>query len=122
MSGEHNSNNKTINSHGLAENDRNQVLGLDPRSFDTTTNDRGTSGVDAQSGTNHGQGDCEAHAQGCPHVGRGLSEEPSNAQSFTTTGQHIVQDCQMKKEKFDISVQKGFKDLTANLLMTIAMK
>ena len=120
MSGEHNSNNKTINSHGLAENDRNQVLGLDPRSFDTTANDRGTSGVDAQSGADHGQGDCEAHAQGCPHVGRGLSEEPSNAQSFTTTGQHIVQDCHMKKLKFDIWVTKV--DKRDNLLMTIAMK
>lgn len=103
LSGEHNSDDESINSHGLAENNRNQVLGFDPGSFDTSADNGGASRVNAQSGANHGQGDREADAQRGPHVGRGLCQKPSDAQSFTTTSQDVVENCQDRKVKFDVS-------------------
>ncbi len=69
MSGQHDGDDETIDGDGLAEDDGNQVLGLDPGSLNTSTHDRGASGVDAQSGTHDTEGDGQTDAKGGPHVG-----------------------------------------------------
>merc|ERR1719259_118104 len=86
---------ETIESHSFAKDDRYQVLGLDPWSLDPTTNDGGPSGVDAHGGAHHREGDCQAHPNACPHVGRSLTQKPSNINPFTTSREHIVKnyDC-----------------------------
>ncbi len=82
---QYNSNDETIDSDGLTEDDRDQVLGLDPGSFDSSTHDRSASGVDPQSCSHDTERDSKADAQGCPHVWGGLRQVPSDADTLSTT-------------------------------------
>ena len=77
LSSHNNSNNQSIDGHSLAEDDRDQILGLNPGSLDTTADDRDTGGVDAESSADNGKGHGKANSDGGPHVGAGLHQEPS---------------------------------------------
>ena len=87
MSRQNDSDDESVDSNGLAEDDRNQVLGLDPGSLNTSTHDGGASGVDAQSGAHDTEGDGQTDAKGGPHVGGGLRQVPSYADTLTASSQ-----------------------------------
>ena len=53
LSREDDSNNESIDCDSLAEDDRDQVLGLDPWGFDTSAYDGSSGGVDSHSGSDH---------------------------------------------------------------------
>ena len=53
LSRQHNCDDESIDSDGLTEDNRDQVLGFDPGSLNTSTNDGGASGVDPQSRSHH---------------------------------------------------------------------
>lgn len=72
-------NDQSVDGDSLAENDWNQIFRLDSWSFDTAANDGGSSCVNAKSGSNDRQGNCECNSQRSPHVRRGLRQEPANA-------------------------------------------
>ncbi len=77
LSSHNNSNNQSINGHSLAKDDRNQILGLDPGSLDTTANNRDTGGVNAEGGADNGERHGKTDADGGPHIGASLHQEPS---------------------------------------------
>ncbi len=86
-----NGDDETVDCNCLTEDDRDQVLGLDPRSLNTSTNDRGASGVDTQSGSNDTERDGQANPKGCPHIGWGLRQVPTYTNTLSTPSQEIVQ-------------------------------
>ena len=53
LSRKDNGNDESIDSHSLAEDDRDEVLGLDPGCLDAAANDAGSSRVDAKGSTNN---------------------------------------------------------------------
>ena len=61
MSRQDDSNDESIDGDGLAEDDGDQVLGLDPGGLDAAAHDAGAGGVDAEGGANHGQGHGQTH-------------------------------------------------------------
>ena len=84
LSGEHDGDNETVDCNSLAEDDGDEVLRLDPGRLDAAADDRTASGVDtegcAHDGERHGQPD----AKRCPHVWRGLREEPAEINSLSS--------------------------------------
>ena len=91
LSREHNGNDQPIDGDSLAEDDRDQILSLDPGSLDPTTHNGGAAGVDAQPGSHHGEGHSEPNPHRCPHVGGGLGEEPSEVNSLPSSSKKIVE-------------------------------
>ena len=62
LSGQDDSNDESIDGDGLAEDDRDQVLCLDPGGLDAAAHDAGAGGVDSKGGAHHGQRHGQTHA------------------------------------------------------------
>ena len=91
LSGEHDGNDQPVDGNSLAKDDRDQILSLDPGSLDPTAHDGGAAGVNAQPSPHHGEGHSKPHPHRCPHVGRGLGEEPSEVNSLPSSSKKIVE-------------------------------
>ena len=91
MSREDDRNDEAVDSDGLAEDDRDQVLGLDPGGLDSTADDGHAGRVDAEGSAHDAQRDGEADAKRGPHVGRRLGEVPADADAFAAASQNIVE-------------------------------
>ena len=61
MSRQNDSNDESIDGDSLAEDDGDQVLGLNPRRLDAAANDGGSGGEDTEGGTHNRQGHGQAH-------------------------------------------------------------
>ena len=90
LSSENNGDDEPVDGDSLTEDDTDEVLSLDPGSLDSPSDDADPSGVDAQGGPNHGEGDTETHSYQGPHVGRGLGEEPANVYPLPPACQEVV--------------------------------
>ena len=90
MSRQNDSNDQSIDGDRLAEDDGDQILGFDPWGLDASAHDRGASGVDAEGGPHHRQGDGQPHPDAGPHVGRGLAQEPADVQSLTAPSEDVI--------------------------------
>ena len=62
MSRQNDSNDESIDGDSLAEDDGDQVLGLDPGRLDAAAYDGGSGGVDTEGGAHHGQGHGQSHS------------------------------------------------------------
>lgn len=91
LAGENNGCDQTVDGDSFAENDRNQVLGLDAGSLNTATNDAGASCVNSKGGAHHGQRDGESDAETRPHVRIGGGQEPANTHTLALARHHKVQ-------------------------------
>lgn len=78
-----------VNGHRLAEDDRDEILGLDSRRFHTPSDDAHARRVDAQRSSDDGQRDGERYAQYGPHVRRRVGQEPSDADLLAFAGQQV---------------------------------
>ena len=67
-----------VDGNGFAENDANQVLGPDSRSFDSTADDAGARCVDASRSANDRKRNRQTNSHTSPKVGRDRLEEGTN--------------------------------------------
>ncbi len=72
LPGQHDGDDESVDGHGLAEDDGDEVLGLDPGRLNTSAQHAGAGGVDAEGGAHDAQGHAHADADGGPHVRRRL--------------------------------------------------
>ena len=103
LSGEDDSNDKTVDGDSLTEDDRDQVLSFDPWSLDAAAHNGGPGGVDPQGGPHNREADGEADTDAGPHIGRGLAEEPTEVDPLPSPSEDVVEsdDCEDEPQEGD---------------------